>query len=135
MPRKRRTSKSRPTELNHLQYFDLWLDEYRGKWRKNSPFESPFDRRVAWFANRDELLANHNAGDRPAGWWDYEAPEPRPLIGQREFPGKVLCWCGELHDGFVCEYEGDKDYLRRLGLLEPWEEADLEARKWIVGKE
>ncbi|MHB8780327.1 MAG: hypothetical protein ACYC55_02930 [Candidatus Geothermincolia bacterium] len=134
MPRKRRASKAKITELTYQQFFDLWLHRYGEKWREDSPFENPFMRRVAWFANRDEIMTSSNAAMRSAGWWDYEAPEPRRLLGQPAFPGKLLCTCGEFHDGFICEFESDEDYLRRLGLLEPWEEAELEAMKRLKGK-
>jgi hypothetical protein len=77
--------------------------------RLRSAFTSPFLRRAAWFKSREELLADHSAGHRPGGFWWYEARE-RPREGETE----AAC-------------------LRRLGLLEDWEEAELEAIKQLKG--
>lgn len=49
-----------------------------------------------------ELFVDNNPGRRPAGWWLYDAPEPRPAG------------------------ESETDYLRRHGLLTPLEVKRLE---------
>jgi hypothetical protein len=71
--------------------------------RLRSCFETPILRRAAWFKHREELMASRSAGSRPGGFWWYEARE-RPREG-----------------------ESQADCLKRLGLLEPWEEAQLAA--------
>ena len=98
MPRKRRLAKPRRGELSGLEDAELM-------WGGGLPseFESPFTKRAAWMLNRDDLLEGHPAGFRPAGWWAYEAPEQ-----QREG-------------------ESESDALRRLGELEDWEVAELDA--------
>ena len=68
-------------------------------------FRSNDERREAWLRHRERLLASCLYGRRPAGWWDYEAPIPRPR---------------------------DQDYeqaaLYEAGLLTEIERADLLAR-------
>ena len=63
--------------------------------------------RRAWELNRRDYMEDIEAGSRPDAWWEFDAPEPRRMA-----------------DGL---YEDQEDYLRRLGLLEPWEVAELDA--------
>jgi hypothetical protein len=63
-------------ELTHWQEMELWL----GPGPHGSAFESRAELRDAWARNRDRLMtifAKH--GRRPAGWWEFEAPFPRPF--------------------------------------------------------
>lgn len=98
MPRKRRRGIRRTTELT-------WWQEAELIWGPDGPsqFETPFLARAAWYTHREVLMENCAAGQRPAGYWAYEAPE-RPRAG-----------------------ESDADALARLGLLEDWEVAELKA--------
>jgi hypothetical protein len=41
-------------------------------------FGSDAERRAAWFRHRDYFLAMCRFGDRPAAFWDYEAPLAPP---------------------------------------------------------
>jgi hypothetical protein len=55
---------------------ELWL----GQGPHGSAFESREELRDAWARNRDRLMtmfAKH--GRRPAGWWEFEGPFPRPF--------------------------------------------------------
>lgn len=109
MPRKRRRGKERRGELTGDEFWELSLGPPSADdvaftsphSRLRSAFESPFLRRAAWLLNRTELLAGHNPGTRPWGYWEYE-------VGEQP-------------------QEGDEEALRRLGLLEPWEAAQLAA--------
>jgi hypothetical protein len=113
MPRKKQVRKPRAAlnsdqviELSHFSSpgfvdavaFDPTMPE-----RLRSIFESPFTRRAGWMRHREELLAESPAGRRPGGFWWYESPE-RPREG-----------------------ESQTDCLRRLGLLQAWEVAELAA--------
>jgi hypothetical protein len=112
MPRKRRRAKTR-WEVTSDQKLELVFDgpnfgdeiafSEKLPERLRSCFETPFLRREAWFRYREELMASRGAGSRPGGFWWYEAPE-RPREGETE----AQC-------------------LRRLGLLERWEETQLAA--------
>jgi hypothetical protein len=71
-------------------------------------FANDDERRKAWFAHRDELMAALNPCTRPAGFWEFEAPGGK-LPGEKG-------WAA----------------LERLALLTP-EEKHL-ARKWgLIG--
>jgi len=98
MPLKRRTAKSRK-ELTHEQFFELWI----GPGGPGvSAFESPFLRRAAWYENKAELMEGQGPGQRPWGFWEFEA---------QEHP------------------EDEVKALRRMGLLTPSEEAGLKAAR------
>jgi len=79
-----------------------------------------------WKKNRAAILDRYfaegrHSGQRPWPFWEWEMPEPRLKVGTVEHwppwgkdgPPKKP----EIHD----VYEEDFDYLKRLGLLEPWE--------------
>jgi hypothetical protein len=54
---------------------ELWL----GRSHRGSAFGSREEAHRAWLRHRDWLMtawAKH--GKRPAGWWEFEAPFPRP---------------------------------------------------------
>lgn len=59
-------------------------------------FASEDERREAWFAHRDELMRDCGAGQRPAGWWDFESPIPRPR--DRDYAAAALYEAGLLTD-------------------------------------
>jgi hypothetical protein len=105
------------------------------------------DWRAAWEELRDEIMRLHlegfgpedadvllgrdegpQPGSRPWGWWAFDAPERRRVVAGKEHPieGKPEYYFGMPNPsrGLV-EYESQDDYLRRLGLLTPEEEAAL----------
>jgi hypothetical protein len=59
----------------------------------------------AWFSVRDELMAGHGPGVRPAGWWRWEARRPRPSTSE--------------------QYTA----LAEIGELQPWEIAAMRAHE------
>jgi hypothetical protein len=89
---------------------------------RRSYFESPLVRRAAYFGHRDEVLADHNAGQRPWAWWQFEARE-RPRENVRKVEG--YDWRGQLI--YYDVNESEADCLRRMGQLQPWEEAQIAA--------
>ena len=95
--------------------------------------------REFWELLRDDILREHIArepGTRPEAWWQHDAPEPRQVVGldpdimgdetdrlpAGENPnlpqwakGKTYFGAPSICDGFL--YEGQAEYLERLGLL------------------
>jgi hypothetical protein len=68
---------SRPyrSELTHRQELELCL----GPSHHGSAFGSRSELHQAWRRHRDRLMAAWaKHGKRPAGWWEFEAPFPRP---------------------------------------------------------
>ena len=117
MARKRRSQTNRLAPLTDDQTMHLLIGwcfnsvKYRGL---DFPFEDEEHRRQLWEHNRDFLidkdvgnqwLYTRRPGTRPAGWWDYEAPEPRR------------------------DLESEEDYLRRLDLLFPGEDEAIRGSK------
>lgn len=98
-------------------------------------FSSEEERRAAWFAHRDILMARRGDhefgryphGTRPTAWWQYEAPEPRRQIagpsikpiGNELARGIPSLWESK-PDGVV--FESEYRYLKRLNLLFPGED-------------
>ena len=107
MPRKKRESKMRDRELTNNEYWEMLLGG------SGSEYENVFLKRASWTQHREELLSLCPVGVRPDAWWEFEAP------------------AGDYtrHD-----HESEEDFLRRHKLLEPWEEAQLEAEKKIRGE-
>jgi len=105
MPRTRRTAKTRRTELTEFQFWELLLGP--GNDRGISDFESPFRSRAGWYENREELMEDPTPGMRPWGFWEYEVGHHPADVGM----------------------EGQAAELKRLGLLEDWEEAQLVTMK------
>jgi hypothetical protein len=75
MPTNRVTVRRFRRSLSHEQEMSLWLGDH--------PYRPAFggeqERRAAWVRHRDRLMAAWaKHGKRPVGWWDYEAPLPRP---------------------------------------------------------
>ncbi len=68
-------------------------------------FPNDAARHEAWLRCRDYFLARCNEGWRPAAWWDYESPIPRPR-----------------------DHDYEKATLWRAGLLSDTEAAKLVAR-------
>ena len=83
--------------------------------------------RAAWKALGKELLKEFiekNPGRRPWAWWQFEAKEPRRVVGVDVID---LPACGS-QPARRCQYdiiETEAAYLRRLGLLSPAEEQAL----------
>src|SRR5262249_16205794 len=86
-------------ELTHEAELELWL----GPSHRGSTFSSREELHQAWFKNRDRLMtawAKH--GKRPAGWWEFESPIPRPRYGTEQ---SVLYEAGLLSDAERAELE------------------------------
>jgi hypothetical protein len=99
MPRKRRTAKARIGVLTWDQQLELWLGP-----NGESCFVTDAERRRAWAAQREEILADCPACVRPWAFWEYEVKH-HPTGGV-----------------------SDREELTRLGLLSP-DEVALTA-KW-----
>jgi hypothetical protein len=63
-----------------------------GELAERPAFAGEEERRAAWFHHRDRLLRHCSGGQRPAGWWDYESPAPRPR--DRDYEAAVLFEAG-----------------------------------------
>lgn len=130
MPRKHRRGVGH-TELSIGQWAELTWGAAGA-----SAFASPFTARAAWIAHREELMEGHSAGQRPAGFWAHEASgRPRKAVKVIACPGPHH-GTRPMHTG-LCEPlqidETEAAALDRLGLLEPWEVAELAAIASIVG--
>jgi len=60
--------------LDHVQELSLRY----GDLAERPAFAGEQERKAAWFAHRDRLLQHCSGGMRPAGWWSFESPVPRP---------------------------------------------------------
>ncbi|MDI6871228.1 MAG: hypothetical protein QME79_07705 [Bacillota bacterium] len=118
---RRRRRVKRRDELTDGEFWDLMLDR---KWREGSSFESPFLRKAAWLAHREELLEGHvGEGVRPGAWWEYDAPG-QPLIltdGREEGHLAALVRLGEATPGEVRQFL--REHALRFG--SPQEREDL----------
>jgi hypothetical protein len=86
--------------LSHWQELELWL----GPDPHGSAFGSREELHAAWLRHRDRIMAAWaKNGRRPQGWWQFEAPFPRP------------------------DYECERSTLYEAGLLGEEEKAELEA--------
>jgi hypothetical protein len=83
--------------LDHEQDMSLRY----GKLASRPAFASDEARRAAWFHHRDRLLQYCSGGQRPAGWWDYECPIPRPR--DRNYAAATLYEAGLLTEGEVAD--------------------------------
>lgn len=76
-----------------------------------------------WKTHRETILARYfteqrNPGQRPWPMWEWELTKPRLITEANKFTSmRVWDRQRKVYD-FV---ETDFDYLKRLGLLEPWE--------------
>jgi hypothetical protein len=140
MKRKAMTKKSTPGKLSRaqLQYLTsgVCLDVREYEDATGGPFGSVDAARFAWKAHRDELMKlraaegsfeNYKHGERPHGWWLFEAKQPRLQIAGPPVEPIGL----DLYEGIPrlmkewpkgCEFESQFTYLKRLGLLFPGEE-------------
>ena len=141
MPRKYAISKRKINanltgwQLDHLLH-SYTMDQ-------SFPFTNNENRKICWFQNRDFIIGLQGLKElpksigafftrkvfdyfeRPAGWWDYEAPEMRRVIkGKIEIPGDACVWKDSNTFGKQAavnwqdiEYESQKDYLMRVGVL------------------
>lgn len=119
MPRRRKIQRrALRDELSAAQAFELhcqcWADPPR-------TFETEQDRRRAWEAHRDEIMARCRPGQRPAAWWRYDAPE-RPRVARVAHVGGT-----ERHPAGwpVNVLEHETETLARLGLATPADLAEL----------
>jgi hypothetical protein len=87
--------------LTDEQEMELWL----GPSHRGSAFDSREELHQAWLKHRDRLMTLWaKNGKRPAGWWEFEAPFPRPfereasalyeanLLGEQERAELVREW-------------------------------------------
>jgi hypothetical protein len=102
----------------------------------NDRFEQPRPRpeamKEAWEHLRERIMEVWKvefAGTRPYAWWQFEAVEYRQRVDGKPHPfdnperedmqlyiGKPRMMIGK--DDFMAEYEGELEYLLRLGLVE-----------------
>jgi len=129
MPRKRRRKRRATgwteTERVHLLSGHDFFGEGFG--REGTGTFDEERARQAWFEIGDELVAEHihrnGAGTRPWAWWRWSAPEPRRRVdGGAERPAGTRLSFGrpaELRntEDFEAEYESEREFLARLGLL------------------
>jgi len=126
--RKKRTNKYNQWHLHQLATGHCYI--------AGTAFDDDMEAlQVAWEQLREgfmEVWKAEFAGTRPHAWWKFDAPERRLRIDgnphpfdnpQREDtglyygkPNRLIC-----KDDFMAEYEGQLEYLLRLGLIEPEE--------------
>jgi hypothetical protein len=114
-----RTFVQRPARgaLTDAQELELWL----GPGHHGSAFGSRDDLQAAWSKHREKLMTLWaKGGKRPAAWWEFEAPFPRPfeheasalyaadLLGEQERAELVSRWRREFERAhrpnfFFCE--------------------------------
>ncbi len=117
MPRSRRRLRERSGALSIEQYDELVLGP--GMVDPFTRFRDIEAREEAWFAHREEILAEMSAGARPWAWWHYESglgsPPPAPVDrgGYEAWPRESV----------------EVAWLRGQGLLTPFEEAELAKQK------
>ena len=132
MPRIRRRPKARKYTITeaHLENLRSGHD-FDG----DTPFQGPEAeyRREAWELCREALMTEATPGTRPAGWWDYEAPEPRrrlggtgtPIPGRGLHRGKPGAYFDDYSNEDPPRFESEEAYLARHGLLTPEETEEL----------
>lgn len=118
MPRLRRKPKTRRSSL----ITDRTIDRLRtgcNFWFVEGEELNDEELHQAWSQIGGEILqewVREKPGQRPSGWWLFEAPEPRRLIDTG--PGIL----GKLPDRLGQKSrETQLSYLERLDLLGPWE--------------
>jgi hypothetical protein len=114
MPYRRRRAKHRH---RYAEFFDVL--ELTDGLCGHASFESDEERREAWFANRDHLLAEHirhHPGKRPWAWWRFEAVDPPPYE-PLAYPERSVE--EELHEDFLDELKRhhNAEWKRELSLL------------------
>lgn len=103
MPRKVRVRKWCSTAALAVEQEEDLMSGWRGA------FATAPERKAAWLAARDRLMATCNPATRPAAWWDYEAPVALdPHRGQDE----QLYVMGLLSDSERATFEA---WCRRTG--------------------
>lgn len=107
--RRRRGRAVRVEPLTFWERLDLRIGPMPDHWGTDRiRWTTDAERRAAWFANRDELLARRtHPGRRPAAFWQYEAPHPDP------------------EGGLLAGITSSVAYLAEHDLLEPWEIAAI----------
>ncbi len=109
--------------------------------RRPSAFASEAERRAAWELHRESIMAAHQPGQRPEGWWSFESDAPAPLLvpcptyGWLDRPvaeqaaARVdqndredrrlayLAWAGELTSAELAAIRDGRDGVRRLALI------------------
>jgi hypothetical protein len=112
--------------INGHKFEDFFesMDHCKQLWQKYRDKLMRCEFEFCWFGQPEK----REAGWRSWGWWTFEAPEPKKKVMVR-FPEDPI------HDYVYPEHiqgprwreedEEDLDYLKRLGLLEPWEKTEL----------
>ncbi len=148
-PKKKKICGLTKDQISHLT-LGWCLDSFDGV-RLSFPFESEEDRRQKYFENRDFFMngigkakgygtPNVAWGKRCQAFWDYEAPESRPIVGYEEVDEDFKRAAGACAGGPWPIYEPEVDFLERHGLLLPGErgkaeafqKAEAEARKRLM---
>ncbi len=132
-------------ELSQDQYDHLvdgfaLLDSVRPWFGKlGFPFRSEGHRKRLYQLHKAKLLSDAGLFRRPHAWWSYDAPERRHIIDGE--PLRAIwsegLWFGEARreeidgpdDPRRPIYESEKDYLTRLDLLTPAEQAEVNTEK------
>ena len=126
--RKKRTNKYNEWHLHQLATGHCYI--------AGTAFDDDMEAmQVAWEQLREPIMEVWKvefAGTRPYAWWKFDAPEYRQRIDRNPHPfdnperedmqlyfGKPRMMIGK--DDFMAEYEGELEYLLRLGLIEPEE--------------
>lgn len=145
MPRRRLHGKRRAEELTTDQYWELLIGP-RGA--DVSAFESTAEARAAWRTHREDMLSVCPAGQRPEGFWKYEARGKRQpgerddvalirlgLAGAADVAAFRARVYGEAISGRFSYFPAERPELERLiafgaeyNALTPAEAADLAAR-------
>ncbi len=128
MTRRRRSLKSRRGELDGDAEVELTIGP-----GEESVFADDGARRAAWFAHRDELLAQGPAGSRPWGFWQYESglegPPPVPL----DADGYMAMSRADAECAWLAKHGKLTVFERRQ--LEEWRKQALQDRPVVVRDE
>lgn len=98
-------------------------------WVLDGPDRTEAELREIWLNHRDDLLREWIAakpGTRPWAWWAFDAPrefrrrvagDGTPVPGCSNYFGQPSLIEGDYSIGSRTEYEPERDYLKRHGLL------------------
>ncbi len=107
MPRRRQQAKAHRGALSIEQFDELVFGPHYDRLELATEFVDDAGRRAAWFAHRDEVMADNPAGHRPWAWWEYESGLKDSLEKPRPRGDTAVAW------------------LRKHGFLTAWEEKEL----------
>lgn len=149
--KRRRRRRARLGELGWAELWDLLLAD---RWMKphgppggmlTGGFSTPWERKAAWLAHREELLEDSiGQGHRPGAWWQFDSPGRRLTLedGQEEpelaalvrleaaTPEEVRMFLR----GFYLQYPEDPAERERLFEFQPQLRARWEHEQKLVEK-